>query len=121
MSGETLTRTWGTLRLVSGRMIELGLNRRKAGLDFLEGKGYLFIVDGQAQPLGTRAMLRALQNLQDRREIGDPLVGAFLDRLQPDDLGPRCCKPALVFGLLTGHREDHRLERIDVIRQVGNG
>ncbi|XWR14848.1 hypothetical protein RWE88_33210 (plasmid) [Sinorhizobium meliloti] len=41
-------------------------------------------------------MLRALRNLQDRREAGDPLVGAFLDGLQPRDLSRRGCKSGLV-------------------------
>ncbi|MHC2419573.1 hypothetical protein ACVMB2_003483 [Sinorhizobium meliloti] len=41
-------------------------------------------------------MLRALRSLQDRREAGDPLVGAFLDGLQPRDLSRRGSKSGLV-------------------------
>lgn len=67
-------------------------------------------------------MLRTLQNFQDRREIGDPLVGAFLDGFQSRDLRFRCygpsfgdCDPGLARSLLTSHGKDHRLQRINVV------
>lgn len=67
-------------------------------------------------------MLRALQNLQDRREIGNPLVGALLDGLQPGDLRLGCCDPSfgdydpgLARSLLASHGKDHRLQRINVV------
>ncbi|GAA5666960.1 hypothetical protein Brsp07_05483 [Brucella sp. NBRC 14130] len=104
MSGKALARTRGAFRLVTGSAIKFALDRRKAGLDLLEGKGHLLVVDGQAQPLGTRAMLGALQNLQDRCEVGNPLVGAFLDRFQSGDLGLCRDKPSLVRSPFLGHR-----------------
>ncbi|PWJ82315.1 hypothetical protein C7441_10983 [Pseudaminobacter salicylatoxidans] len=115
VSGKTLARTGSTFRFATGCAIKLAPDRRKTGLDLLEGKGGLLVVDRQAQPLGTRALLCALQNLQDRREVGDPLVGAFLDCLQPGDLGRRRCKTNFVCSTLLGHREDQRLQRINIV------
>nr|WP_245331321.1 hypothetical protein [Mesorhizobium sophorae] len=67
-------------------------------------------------------MLRALQNFQDRREVGNTLVGAFLDGFQPGDLRLRCCDPSfgdcdpgLARSLLASHGKDHRLQRINVV------
>jgi len=119
--GRALARTRRTLRLVPGRPVEFAPDFRKASLDLLESKGHLFIVDRQAQPLGPLAILPALQNFQDRGEVGDSLVGALLDGLQPGDLCRRGYKPALVRSLLAGHRNDHRFQRIDVVRQVVSG
>ena len=121
MGGKSLARPRCSFRLVAGGTIKLALDSGEAGLYFLESKGHLLIVDAKAQPFGTLAVLRALQDLQDRCEIGDPLVGALLDGLQTGNLGRRGGKSGLVCSLLTRHRKDHRLERIDIIWQVGNG
>ncbi|MNL24258.1 hypothetical protein D3C87_1456850 [compost metagenome] len=102
-------------------MIKLALDFRKTGLDFLEGKGDLLIADTKTQPLRTGAMLRALQNLQDRCEVGNPLVGILLHRLQPNDLSFSSFQPRFFRRLLARHRENHRFQRVHVVRQVVKG
>ncbi|MET3759366.1 hypothetical protein ABID08_006752 [Rhizobium binae] len=121
MSGKTLARTCCPFRLVLGRVIKLALDCRKAGLDFLEGKGHLLVIDTKAQSLGTGAMLGTLQNLQDRCEVGNPLVGALLHRLQPGDLSFSGLQSGFFRSLLARHREDHRFQRVNVVRQVVRG
>lgn len=121
MSGKTLARTWCSFRLVFGRVIKLALDRREAGLDLLEGEGHLFVVDAKAQSLGTGAMLGALQNLQDRCEIGNPLVGTLLHRRQSGDLSFSGLHSDFFRSLLARHRENHRFQRVNVVRQVVRG
>ena len=121
MDGKPLTRPGCSFRLAAGGTIKLALDRREACLHLLESKGHLLIVDAKPQPFGALAVLRALQDLQDRSEIGDALISAPLDSLQPGNLGRRGGKSGLVCSLLTRHRKDHRLEGTDIIWQVGNG
>jgi hypothetical protein len=65
--------------------------------------------------------LRALQNLHDQGQVGNPLVGALLNRLQPRDLSLGHLQPDLFRGLFARQRENHRFQRINVVRQVAKG
>src|SRR5690606_15706857 len=86
MGSKTFAWARGTFRLAFACAIDLALDCRKARLDFLKGKRYLVVINAEAQPLGTGAVLGTLQNLQDRSQVRNPFVGALLGRFQPGDL-----------------------------------
>ena len=93
MRSKAFARAWSAFRLVPGAPVEFALDARKAGLHLLEGKGNLLVVEDPrttgAEPFRALAMLRALQDLHDQRQVGNPLVGALFDRLQPGDFSLR--------------------------------
>lgn len=72
--------------------------------------------------LGAAAEAGALQLLDDHVQIGDPLLGALVDRGNADEFGlklhrlvlklPRLC---LQLGLFRRHGNQHRLERVDIV------
>lgn len=125
MGGKALARTRRALRLVAARAVKLTLDRRKTRLDLLEGKGHLLVIHGKPQPLRSGAILRALQDVHDRRQVGDPLFGCRLHRLQTGDFRHRSVQsgriPAGDFGMFAHHCLNHRRQRINIVRQFGNG
>ena len=79
--------------------IEFRLDRAQPGLDLIEGKVELIVI----QPLRAATIARPFQRLEHRVQPRDPHLGIVIDRLQPGDLA--------------GHRQHHRLERINVVRE----
>ncbi len=112
MRGKTFARPRCPLRPVFVSLAKFAINRGKASLDLLKSEVYLLVIYRQPQTLGARTILGTLQNLQDRRQSGDPLVGFLLDSLHSGDFG-------LSRSLLCAHRDDHRFQRFDVVRKVG--
>jgi len=80
-------------------LIKFRLDRAQPGLDLIEGKVELTI----SQPLRAATVARPFQRLEQRVQPRDPHLGIVVDRLQPGDLA--------------GHRQHHRLERINVVRE----
>src|SRR5690606_38673880 len=85
MRRERLARTSFALPALASRpgRSEFGLDHAKTGLDLVEGEGLLVAVE----LLGAAAEAGALQLLDDHVQIGNPLLGALVDRGHADDLG----------------------------------
>lgn len=85
VGSKALARTRFPFWPILADLAKLTVNRGKFSLDLLEGEVDLVVVDRQPQTLGPRSFLGTLQNLQDRRQIGDPLVGLLLGNLHSSD------------------------------------
>ena len=78
MGGKAFARARLPLRPVFPGLVELAVDRCQAGLDFLERKVDLIVVDPQPQPFRARALLGPLKHFHNRSEGGDPLVSVLL-------------------------------------------
>lgn len=93
------------------RLFHLRFDGCHAGFDFVEDESVLLLAQRTApQPFGAAAEARPLQHLHHRRQSCDPFLGAFVDQLEMD-------VALLQKGGFFGHGNNHRLERVNVVRE----
>ena len=122
MRRKALARPRRALRLVLGCCLQLGVDRRHAGLDLVEHEVDLLIVQPlTAQAFRARAVKHAFKRLDDRRQLRNSRIRGGVDQLESRDLGGYAAILRLHRRTLLDRGQDHRLERINIVGKLCNG